>query len=627
MVSNRTVFAVGVVAAAVVGVLLVGGIAPIAGGPGAGDDTENRMAGAETSGGTENASQDPLMETTVVEAEGPETVPEDESLQLSVELGARAAEPVTRQVELVVDADDDGELDTVVAETERWFSDDGTTRVSFTVPGGTLAPGERRYGVTVGGETVMTASTTVRQTPTFLPRVRSASGVAGSTATVNLTVTNEGDLAGERAVTVALDRTGNGSFDPVVNASPSLEGGESRALSLGFPTGSLGAGNYTYRVRTASGTETGTLRVLEPPRFTVAGVGGETNVSRGTPANVSVTVSNTGDVAGSGSVVLSALDNRTYNRTVRLDSGANTTVSFGVPTANLSRGSHTYTASTADDRREVSVRVRDGVFAVDDLGGNETVRVGDPMVFDAEVTNVGDATDRATVEFRIDLDDDDRPESYGITENVTLSPGESERVRIRVPYMEDPDPLHPVEDLPHGPYIYGIYTASDNETGVFDARGQRTSTVSLGGGSGSNDDSDSSDGSVSRASLDEISQEKYGYYFEELSGETKTQVEELRERQPFADGLGITDVLTREEIARQKYGLDVQRGDKFEFQRIDVELQQQIEADFDEQFTSQVGDRIESWEELAQQRYDTSFEELSDDRKQEIRAVYRSQFE
>ncbi|WP_159900656.1 hypothetical protein [Salinirussus salinus] len=622
MVSNRTVFAVAVAAAAVVGVLLAGGLAPIAGGPGAGDE-----AGNQTAGSTGNASQDPLRETTVVEAEGPDAVPEDESLRLSVELGARATEPVTRQVELVVDTDDNGELDTVVAETERWFSDDGTTRVSFTVPGGTLAPGERRYGITVGGETVMTGSTTVRQTPTFLPRVRSASGVAGSTATVNLTVTNEGDLAGERAVTVTLDRTGNGSFERAANASLSLEGGESRALSLGFPAGALDAGNYTYRVRTESGTETGTLRVLEPPRFTVAGVGGQTNVSTGTPANVSVAVNNTGDVAGSGSVVLSAPDNRTYNRTVGLDSGANTTVSFGVPTTNLSRGSYTYTASTADDRREVSVRVRDGVFAVDDLGGNETVRVGDPMVFDAEVTNVGDATDRATVEFRIDLDDDDRPESYGVTENVTLSPGESERVRIRVPYMEDPDPLHPVEHLPHGPYIYGIYTASDNETAVFDARGQPTSTVSLGGGSGSDDDSDSNDDPVSRASLDEISQEKYGYYFEELSGETKTQVEELRERQPFADGRGITDVLTREEIARQKYGLDVRRGDRFEFQRIDVELQQQIEADFDEQFTSQVGDRIESWEELAQQRYDTSFEELSDDRKQEIRAAYRTQFE
>ena len=622
MVSNQTVFAVAVAAAAVVGVLLVGGIAPTAGGPGAADE-----AGNQTAGSTGNASQDPLRETTVVEAEGPDAVPEDESLRLSVELGARATEPVTRQVELVVDTDDNGELDTVVAETERWFSDDGTTRVSFTVPGGTLAPGERRYGITVGGETVMTGSTTVRQTPTFLPRVRSASGVAGSTASVNLTVTNEGDLAGERAVTVALDRTGNGSFERAANASLSLEGGESRALSLGFPADSLDPGNYTYRVRTESGTETGTLRLLEPPRLTVAGVGGQTNVSTGTPANVSVTVNNTGDVAGSGSVVLSAPDNRTYNRTVGLDSGANTTVSFGVPTTNLSRGSYTYTASTADDRREVSVRVRDGVFAVDDLGGNETVRVGDPMVFDAEVTNVGDATDRATVEFRIDLDDDDRPESYGVTENVTLSPGESERVRIRVPYMEDPDPLHPVEHLPHGPYIYGIYTPSDNETAVFDARGQPTSTVSLGGGSDSNDESDSNDDSVTRASLDEISQEKYGYYFEELSGETKTQVEELRERQPFADGRGITDVLTREEIARQKYGLDVRRGDRFEFQRIDVELQQQIEADFDEQFTSQVGDRIESWEELAQQRYDTSFEELSDDRKQEIRAAYRAQFE
>jgi hypothetical protein len=266
---------------------------------------------------------------------------------------------------------------------------------------------------------------------------------------------------------------------------------------------------------------------------------------------------------------------------------------------------------------------------VSELRGNETLIVGDPMVFAANVTNVGDAPTTGAVQLRIDLDDDDRPEYDGIFRNVTLAPGNETTVRFDVPYMEDPDPLNQVEDLPTGTYIYGIYTADGNQTGVFDARSRATTTnVFRGGGGGGSDGDEAGTGDgFERASLDEVAQAKYGYFYEEISGETQGQLEEIHARQPFAGDLGVTDVLTREEIARQEYGLDVEVGDDFEFSSIEIELQQQIEADFDAQFTSDTDDRVQSWEELARERFGQSFGNLTESQQEEVREHYREQFD
>jgi hypothetical protein len=249
------------------------------------------------------------------------------------------------------------------------------------------------------------------------------------------------------------------------------------------------------------------------------------------------------------------------------------------------------------------------------------------MVFAANVTNVGDASTTGAVQLRIDLDDDDRPEYDGIFRNVTLAPGNETTVRFDVPYMEDPDPLNQVEDLPTGTYIYGIYTEDDNETSVFDARSKPTSFDPFTGGSSGSSDGEGDGRPLERASRDEISQAKYGLAYEELSGETRSQIDEIYVRQPFAGDLGITDIRTREEIARQEYGLDVRRGDRFRFQSIETDLQQRIEADFDAQFTTQRGDRIESWDELARQQYGTTYGNLSASQQESVRAAYQNQFE
>jgi len=140
----------------------------------------------------------------------------------------------------------------------------------------------------------------------------------------------------------------------------------------------------------------------------------------------------------------------------------------------------------------------------------------------------------------------------------------------------------------------------------------------------SSSDSTSTSDSSEQVSKDVISQEKYGLYYDEVSGETQTQIDEIYQRQPFADGLVVTEVLTREEIARQVYGLDVKRNDAFEFTSIDIELQQEIEATFDAQFESETGDRIESWDGFGPGTVREQLRLSQRDAKQTIRSATRS---
>jgi hypothetical protein len=64
-----------------------------------------------------------------------------------------------------------------------------------------------------------------------------------------------------------------------------------------------------------------------------------------------------------------------------------------------------------------------------------------------------------------------------------------------------------------------------------------------------------------QCSRDDLSRAKYEHDFEELSEETTGQVQAIFNRQPFPNGAGPADVLTREEIAEGKYGLDLDESD------------------------------------------------------------------
>lgn len=527
--------------------------------------------------------------------------------------------------------------------------------LSFAIDTETLARGTHEYRISSDDDQFVASSDDAAGAPPLQVRdanfavtdVRgNATVYLGDRMVVGATVNNTGNLEGAQAVVLEIDADQDGQLEPHdIRKSVTLSPGEETTVpfdvsylngSTAFDAaGSPPLGTYTYGISTGDTDASTTARELQirlrPATFQIEPVDTALNVTQGANATISVNVTNTGHLNGTQTVTLAGPNIDDVNRTLTLEAGESETVLLNLSTDDIDRGTYDYTLSTDDDEVTATprdengstprLRVRDGHFEVHDVRGNETLYVGDRMTFAADVTNTGDITATQTVELKIDITDDDQVESHGITKNVTLAPGEETTVRFWVPYMEDPDPLKQVENLPTGTYLYGIYSEDTGEKGVFDARSkvpayqsttsseQETTTEPL------------------YATLDEISQEKWGYDYDELSGETKRQMEEIHDRQPFADGRGITDVLTREEIARYEYGLDVKIGSRFEFEKLDVDIQQQIEADFEAQFTEDTGDRIESWDELAQIHYDSEYEELSESEKQHIKELYWAQFE
>jgi len=551
----------------------------------------------------------------------------EETLRPTIALANDGEQDRVQTVEIMVDGDDDGEFEETVAARKVTLSAGETKQTTFTfdAPGA----GEYQYAVVAEGEVITKWSVDVLESPTFDVEEMSvdSTSVQGDDANVTMRLVNEGDYRAERTVVIKL------ADETVAERSISLGGNTDKTVSMSVPTANLEPGVHEFTVTVDDEKATGDFQVLKPATFTVDELGGELNVTRGTNATIEATVTNTGEVAGTQTVSVRGLEIDGIERTVSLDHKESKTVEFTVPTDELSAGTYSYSVVTQNDEvtaadrgeNETStrLRVRDGYFKVSYIRGDDLVNIGDPITLAANVTNTGDATDTQNLKVGIDLVGGPTPELIGVSKNVTLEPGEETSVEFRITSLDGSEHVDELEDLQMGSYIYGIYSEDTNATSVFDAG----PGIKVGSSLDNESNSNQTTAESVPATRDEITQEKYGIYYKQLSGETKMQIDEIYERQPFASGLGITEVLTREEIARQKYGLDVKIGDKFEFSEIELELQQQIEADFDAQFTSQSGDRIESLDELAQQEYDKEYEQLTDEQKERIMELYEAQFD
>ncbi|WP_276272720.1 hypothetical protein [Haloarcula litorea] len=573
--------------------------------------------------GTSDASETALVVDSTLHRE---TVRSTDGLGVDVTLSSEGDEAVDRSVSMLFDEDGDGVYETTVAERAVTVPAEGQTTVSFDVAGDAVSPGTLGFSVvTEANRTLTTGTVRVLRPPelSLSAERRSVTTLAGRNATLSLSATNDGDYAGTEPLTVRFAGPGaeNDTVDRVT-----VSAGETRSVEATLPTATLDPGTYDYRLTLGNATTTGTVTVQQPATFRVADVDAEPDVVRGTAATTNVSVRNTGDVSSS-AVVTYAGPTTTVNRTVELGGNETTRLTYRTNTTSLARGNYTRRVDTPDDGANATLRVRDSEFVVRNLRGVETISIGEPMVFRATVKNTGDANGTERVELWMDLDGDDRPEPHGIGERVSLAPGETRTVVFEPDYTDDSNPLNrdlETKFVPFelGTFVYGVYTDDSNQTGVFVVE-QRNAD---GGADGASDDGGSDDGTTG-ATLDEITVEKYGIYYERLSAETRRQIDEIHARQPFADGLVITEVRTREEIARQKYGLDVKRGDKFDFHGLPMEYQQRIEADFDAQFQSDRGDRVESYDEIARAEYGTEYENLSAARQAAVEEAYDEQFD
>jgi len=562
----------------------------------------------------------------VAGVESPSEIRPGDSLRVRVHVENPGDREIVESLTLRV-RDDDGTVSETSTSLE--LGPGGSTAATLAVDTSTLEPGQYTYEVTSGANTSSTGTVAVLHPPSF--SVSDASDgltvVKGDSATLTASVANTGDYRGLQRVHFAVDRDRDGSVSATETSDEhvlSIAGGQQKTVENRVDTSELEPGRYEYRIVAENESVGGTLIVQQPATFEVLNASAPASVTRGETVTASATIENVGDVGGTATVEFSGPNGtEPMTRTVTLAASESTNVSFSSGTENVSRDTHNYTISTGNDTATSAVRVEDSYFEITHLDGPDVLYVGDTAVFSARVTNVGNVTGTQTVEHRIDSDGDDRPEAYGVEESVTLKPGEQTRVRFELEYTLLDDTDYPVEPLKLETYVYGIY--SD------DTRASSALSVKPAWAAGSGESNDGSEGRTvsngEKASLDEITQDKYGYYYHEVSGETQQQVREIYDRQPFADGLVAVEVRTREQIARQDYGADIEPGEEFDFTALDIETQQRVEAEFDAQFQIESGDRIESWDELARAEYGTAYENLTASRQSSVRSAYQEQFD
>lgn len=563
---------------------------------------------------------------TVAGVDSPSEIRPGDSLRVRVRLENSQDQEITQPLALRVR--DGGGTVSETSATVRLAPGESTTS-TLVVRAETLQPGQYTYEVRSGANTAGTGAVAVLQPPAFSLADESSelTVVKGTSATLTARVANTGDYRGLQRVHFAVDRDRDGSVSAAETSDEhvlSIAGGQHETIENRVQTADLEPGRYEYRIASENSSVSGTLTVQRPATFEIRNATAPTTVTRGEPVNASATIKNIGDVGGTTTVEFGGPNGtEAMTRTVTLAENESANLSFSAGTANVSRDTHNYTISTETDAATSAVRVADSYFEITHLDGPSVHYVGDTVVFSARVTNAGNVTGTQTIEHRIDSDGDDRPEAYGVEESVTLEPGEQTRVMFELEYTSIDDTDYPVEPLKLETYVYGIYSADTRASSALSVKPAWAD--GSGGSSGGSDSRSVSNGQ--EASLDEITQDKYGYYYHEVSDETQGQVREIYDRQPFADGLVAVEVRTREQIARQDYGADIEPGEEFDFTALDIETQQRVEADFDSQFQSEGGDRIESWDELAQAEYGTSYENLTDSRQSSVRAEYHEQFD
>jgi len=238
------------------------------------------------------------------------------------------------------------------------------TTVTFpAVDTGALGPGSYAHEVATANDSESGSLTVESATPaTFAVTVTGTNApvTAGETLSVGATVENTGDLNGTQ--TVSLDGGALGT-----NAtSVSLAGNTATGVTLGLDTAPGEDGNYTVTVSTDDDSANQTVTVAAPATpslsgLDIAGQGTNATVTDGDRRNVSVSVTNAGDRAGSFEVDLALGSSVVGTRsTGELAGGADETLTFENVTGMLAEGVYTVNVSAGDSVASGLLTVEEG---------------------------------------------------------------------------------------------------------------------------------------------------------------------------------------------------------------------------------------------------------------------------
>jgi CubicO group peptidase (beta-lactamase class C family)/PKD repeat protein len=277
-----------------------------------------------------------------------------------------------------------------------------------------------------------TASTPVevqeqQQPANFTVSIRSTNSpvTEGDTLEVTAKVTNTGDESDTQTITLSASALGTNSTDV------SLNGDSSKTVILSVGTGAGDAGSYTATVSSDNDTDSTNVTVEKPAtsslsNLDIAGQGTDATITESTDEEVSVTVTNVGDQAGSFNATLeigTAVERNTS--TGELSPEGDQILTFENVTGGLTPGDYSINISTADDEIGGNLTVQEqqqpANFTVNITGTNLPVTEGEILEVTVSVTNTGDEKATQT----LNLTDTEFNNNEQDTVDVTLNGGES----------------------------------------------------------------------------------------------------------------------------------------------------------------------------------------------------------
>ncbi|MFU1782997.1 PKD domain-containing protein [Haloarcula japonica] len=561
-----------------------------------GDYTHGVFTGNDSETATITISSPPEPANfSVATLTAPDKVTQGDSLTVSAEIANEGGQAGTQTVQLRVDTDANGTLesDEALASKSVSLGTGETTEVTFeNLDTDALAPESYTHGVVTDNDSE-TATVLVEATnkPPTADAGESQTVKEGSAVTLNASGSSDPD---EDALSYTWTQT--------TGPSATLSNPNAETPSFTAPEVNKDS-DLVFEVLVSDGnggTATDTVNITvqnvataepdnEPPD---ADAGADQTVSENSTATLDATGSSDPDGDS-----LAYAWMQTSGPDVTLSEANTAAPSFTTPAVNQETNV-TFEVTVTDgqgetDTENVTVTVQplaeeEAFFAVTNLSVPAEVAQGDPLTISATITNTGDAEETQLIEARVDANRNGSQEVIQ-TQSVTLASGESTTVTTTrtVP-----------ANLPTGTYTGGLFTFDSNQT---------TSVTVISEGP-----------SERNYTRDEIAQAKYGYDFDELSNETARQVEELYLRQPFAAGAQPTDVKTREEIAEDRYGED--------FENLSRETTIEIQSDFDAQF-GDTGDNAEyTRDEISRAKYyGYNFSELSTETAGQVEELYNRQ--
>jgi hypothetical protein len=276
---------------------------------------------------------------------------------------------------------------------------------------------------------------TVNQPAFFAVEITEVEGsvTAGETVALGYAVENTGDVEATQDITFTVNGTAEGTETDVT-----LGGGETFSGQFTYETGAGDTPAIAVTVASTDETAGETVSVLEAAtgalsNLDIAGQGSNATVVVGAEENVTATVTNAGDQAGTFTVTVEIGTAVTLTGTTsQLAGGASETLTFANATGALGVGEYGVTVGTANDSLAGTLTVNEAaateVSGLDIASKGETVLIagGDEENVTATVTNVGGQADSFGVTLEIATDSG----SPVLTETrtVSLGPGVSTQV-------------------------------------------------------------------------------------------------------------------------------------------------------------------------------------------------------